>query len=140
MKRSVAISMAVVMTVTFSAVCAQADDPAALCKGQIAIVRLSTLTPSGTQAGFEKAVADQQAWYKSHGFTANRLITQPVIAQDPKTKDWTVSKSEFLSLHLNPPPMSAVRGDAAYQAFVQEFRANSQIVSDKTVCFDPPLR
>ena len=118
-----------------------AEDPAAFCKGgQIVVVRLNTLTPSGTQAGFEKAIADQEAWYRSHGFTANRLITRPVIVQDPKTKDWTVSKGEFLSLHLNPPPISAVKADAAFQAFVQAFRANSQLVADKTVCLDPPLK
>jgi hypothetical protein len=125
-----------------SAGCAQAAaDPADFCKGgQIAIVRLSTLIPGGTQAGFEKAAADQEAWYRSHGFTANRLITRPLIVQDPKTKDWTVSKTEFLSIHLNPPPISAVRGDGALQAFVQGFRTNSQLVADKTVCLDPPLR
>src|SRR5204862_7728245 len=111
--------------------------PAALCKGgQVVVVRLSVLTPSGTQAGLEKAAADQAAWYRAHGFTGNRLILRPVIAQNPQSKDWTASSREFLSLHVNPPPIAAVKADEGYRAFVQAYRANSDVISEKTVCLE----
>lgn len=115
--------------------------PADFCAGgEIAVVRLSTLLPGGSRAGYDKAVSDQLAWYRSHGFTQNRLVTAPVIVQDATTKAWSVSSTEVLSLHLNPPPIDAVKPDNAYKAFVAEFRENSAIASERTVCLTEALK
>jgi hypothetical protein len=119
---------------------AHANEPGAFCRtGQIAVVRLSTLNSAAAGAVFQKAVADQKAWYRSHGFTANTIITTPVIAQDPRTKTWAPSEREVMSLHINPPPIDAVKPDAAWRSFVDGFKASSQLTADKTICLEKPL-
>ena len=119
---------------------ALANEPTAFCKtGQIAVVRLSTLSSAAAGPAFQKAVADQRAWYRSHGFTANTIITTPVIAQDPRTKTWAPSDREVMSLHINPPPIDAVKPDTAWRSFVEGFKASSQITADKTICLEKPL-
>jgi len=115
--------------------------PADFCTGgEIAVVRLSTLIEGGTRAGYDKAVSDQLAWYRSHGFTQNRLVTAPVIAQDAKSKLWSVSPTEIFSLHINPPPIDTVKPDDTYKAFVAEFRKNSTVASERTICLAEALK
>jgi hypothetical protein len=115
--------------------------PADFCTGgEIAVVRLSTLTVSGSRAGYDKAVNDQLAWYRAHGFKTNRLVTAPVITQDANTKEWAVSQTEILSLHINPPPIDAVKADEAFKAFVAEFRQNSVVASERTICLREALK
>lgn len=114
--------------------------PADFCDGgEIAVVRVSTLVQGGSRAGFDKAVGEQLAWYRSHGFAQNRLITAPVIVQDERSKEWSVSPTEVISVHVNPPPMDAVKPDEAYRAFVAEFRKNAVVASERTVCLRQPL-
>jgi hypothetical protein len=108
--------------------------------GEIAVVRMSTLVPGGSRDGFDKAVGDQLAWYRSHGFTQNRLVTAPVIVQDAVSKQWSVSPAEVFTLHINPPPIDAVKPDDAYRAFVAEFRKNSAIASERTICLKDALK
>ena len=115
--------------------------PADFCtSGEITVLRLSTLTEGGSRAGYDKAVSDQLAWYRGHGFKTNRLVTAPVIAQDAKTKEWAVSQTEILSLHINPPPIDAVKADEAFKAFVAEFRQNSVVAQERTVCLREALK
>jgi hypothetical protein len=108
--------------------------------GEIAVLGLSTFTEGGSRSGYEKAVSDQLAWYRNHGFRTNRLVTAPVIAQDAATKTWAVSQTEILSLHINPPPIDAVRPDDAYTAFVAEFRKNAVVASERTICLRESLK
>jgi hypothetical protein len=113
---------------------AQAE-PADLCKnGQIVAVRVSRIVEGGSRTGFDKAVADQLAWYRSHGFAANRLVTADVIVQDPRTKAWSVSSTEVMSLHINPPAIGAIKTDATWNAFVSEFKANAVVDAERTAC------
>ncbi len=115
--------------------------PADLCPGgEIAVLRLSTLAEGGSRAGYDKAVNDQLAWYRAHGFKTNRLVTAPVITQDANTKEWAVSQTEIVSLHLNPPPIDAVKADGAFKAFVAEFRQNSVVASERVICLREALK
>jgi hypothetical protein len=123
----------------FVALPALANEPSTLCRGQIAVVRVSMLTPNGTRAAFDRAVADQQAWYRSHGFSQNSLTTSAVIARNPQTREWAAAPREIVTMHINPPPISAIRTDAAWNAFVAAFKANAQVVSEKTICLERPL-
>ena len=107
---------------------------AAVCAdGQIAIVRVSTLKTGGTRAGFDKAVADQIAWYKSHGVTTNRIVTAEVIDFNGAP---SLSTKEVMTIHYDPPAADGKQPpmDDAYKAFVKEFRDNSDITIEKTVC------
>jgi hypothetical protein len=115
--------------------------PADFCAdGQIAILRLSTLAQGGSRAGFDKAVSDQLAWYRTHGFKQNRIATAPVIVQDESSKQCAVSETEIFSLHIDPPPIDAVKADDAYRAFVAEFRKNTTVASERTICLRDPVK
>src|ERR1700753_962199 len=75
---------------------------AAVCaNGQIAIVRVSTLKATGTRAGFDKAVADQIAWYRSHGLNANKIVSADVIDFDGGAP--ALSTKEIMTIHYDPP-------------------------------------
>ena len=116
------------------------NDPADFCKsGQIAVLRVSRIAEGGSRSGFDQAVRDQLAWYRSHGFTKNQLVTANVIVQDSKSKVWTPSATEVLSMHINPPPMAAVKPDAAWNLFVSGFKANAVVESERTICLEQPL-
>ena len=140
--KSLSISLAAFLGLTAlapGAAVAQ-NDPADFCRnGQIAVLRISKIIETGSRSGFDQAMADQLAWYRSHGFTTNRLVTANVIVQDPKTKVWSKSATEVLSLHINPPPMAAIKPDAAWTAFVSEFRSSSIVESERTACLEQPL-
>ncbi len=106
-----------------------------LCaNGQFAIVRVSTLKPTGTRAGFDQAVKDQIAWYRGHGITGNKIVTADVI--DLAAGGPSLSTTEIMSIHYDPPAAlgNQPAPDDAYKAFVKEFRDNSDITSEKFVC------
>jgi hypothetical protein len=79
------------------------------------------------------------AWYRSHGFAKNRVMVGTVMVQDPKTKDWSVSPTEIVSLHTDAPGPAA-KHDAAYDAFVADYRAASDIDTEKLVCLREPAK
>ena len=89
------------------------------------VIRTSKIKP-GQAATFDKALADQVAWYKAKG-QKDTFVVGPAIAQgglDPSLR---------VSVHMNAP---ATRPDAdpAWNAFVAEFRASSDIVSETRAC------
>ncbi len=92
-----------------------------VCSGPVATVRVSKLTPNGTLAGFEKAVSDHQAWYKSHGDA-----TQIVFAK---------SEGKLISVTFHPDQNAKMPDiDDAYKAFRDEYSANSEIEVSGTAC------
>ncbi len=105
-----------------------------VCKGQVAIIRVSTLKPTGTRAAFDKAVADQIAWYRGHGVTDNKIVTADVI--DMGMGMPMASAKEIMTIHYDPPAAKGAQPaiDDGYKAFVKEFRDNTDITVEKTVC------
>ena len=105
-------------------------------QGQVAVIRVSTLTATGTRAGFEKAVADQIAWYRSHGLTGNKIVTADVI--DFNSGKPAISAKEIMTIHYDPPAATGKQpaSDDSYKAFVKEFRDNTDITTEKTVCIE----
>lgn len=102
-----------------SAASAMAADP--VCTGSVATVRISKLTPTGTMAGFEKAIADHAAWYKSHGDA-----TQVVFVQNA---------DKLVSVTIHPSSAAKMpEADDAYKTFVKEYNANSEIVLSGSAC------
>lgn len=102
--------------------------------GQAAIIRVSTLKAGGTRAGFDKAVADQIAWYRGHKITSNRIVTANVI--ELSSGKPMVSAREIMTIHYDPPSAKDLQPtiDDAYKAFVKEFRDNTDITVEKNVC------
>ena len=113
---------------------AAAADTHLCAKGQIAIIRVSTIKAGGTRAGFDKAVADQIAWYRGHGVTSNKIVEADVI--DLTGGEPRISSKEAITIHYDPPVADGAQPavDDGYKAFVKEFRDNSDITVEKSVC------
>ena len=98
-----------------------------------AIVRLSTIKPTGSMAGFADAAHDHLKWYRDHGYTANDITTYPVMeTKDGKT--WTVSQTQVFSIHRNDPGVPRDKQDDAWKAYVAKYRANSDITTETVIC------
>lgn len=102
--------------------------------GSPAIVRMSELTPTGSVAGFNKAVADHARWYADHGYK-DRIFSAPVLQFDPQTKQLSISPSQFMTFHLGSMLVPDIKHDAAWDAYVAEYSANSKITSTTLVCY-----
>ncbi|WP_296597098.1 hypothetical protein [Phenylobacterium sp.] len=132
----VRLAAAVAACLALSAGAAQAAgaaSPLDLCKGgQLVVVRLNTVKP-GAKATYEKAARDHAAWYRSHGFKENRLLVGPVI-NGSRGEGWTASETEYASIHMDAPGVPADKRDAAWDAYVKEYRDSSDLTADKFVC------
>jgi hypothetical protein len=121
------------LTLSASAAQAGAASPADLCKGgELVSLRINTVKP-GAKAAYEKATHDHLAWYRSHGFKENRLMTGPVIT-GVRGEGWTASETEFASVHIDAPGVPPEKRDAGWDAYVQEYRDSSDLAVDKFVC------
>jgi hypothetical protein len=98
------------------------------------VVRTDELTPGGTMAGFEKAVADQAKWYADHGFK-DRIFAAPVMSFDDTTHTLIKSSNQVMTFHMFAHPVAKEAMDAGWKEFVAEYAANSAIKSETTVCY-----
>lgn len=99
--------------------------------GDVARIRASKITPTGSMAGFQQAVADHLAWYKSHGFKLDQVVA-PVLVYDSTGKE-SSSKDEVVTIATGDNVPRDKR-DAGWDGFVAKYRANSTILSEKVVC------
>ncbi len=116
---------------------AAAEPPA--CRGAYEIVRTSTIKPGKMQI-FLKAVHDHQAWYLSHGLKDHILLGR-VLARDADASGFSASTAMTVHTDLSqmaPPAQSA--NDAAWNAYVAEYRDSSDLVSTVIVCLEPAPR
>src|SRR5262249_11002752 len=114
---------------------AAAQSAASLCpNGTLATIRISTIKPTGSRAGFEQAAKDHMKWYRDHGFKDNEQIIADVITMDEASHGPVVSKTEVMTIHYNPAGAAVAMRDAAWDAYVAEYRANSDIASEHTAC------
>ena len=73
------------------------------------------------------------AWYRSHGFTGNRLMMGPVISGN-RGSGWTASETEYASVHFDAPGVPPDKRDAGWDAYVKAYRDSSDIATEKFVC------
>jgi len=85
------------------------------CKGVYNILRVSEITPGASMQNFMAAVAAQQEWYKSHGFS-DVIFAAPVIVRDPATHAESYSNSEMITYHYIAPGKPAPMHDASWDA------------------------
>lgn len=112
------------------------------CFGDMATVRISHIKPGGTVQGFLKAVEAHKAWYRANGITDNDIVAARVLVRDEKTGlPARYSDVEIMSFHLRPPAASRTlnKNDAAWEAFVKQYRDNSDLKSEYWTCI-PRLR
>ena len=105
------------------------------CDGDVANVRLTEITPTGTMQGYLKALDAHRAWYRAHGFTGNDIFAARVMIPEPGTKTLKYSETQVLAFHIRPPFMPGSTGhDPAWDAFHQLYRENSIIKTSYNIC------
>jgi hypothetical protein len=105
------------------------------CDGDVAVLRLTELTPNGTMEGYLKAVAAHLGWFRSHGYANDDMVVAKVMVEDPSTHQLTYSKNRVLAIHMRPPVMGGSTGhDAGWDAFHDLYRKNSNIVESYNIC------
>lgn len=130
--RLVPIAAVAILGCMAGAHAAMAAPKAEFCKtGNLVVIRLSAITPNGSMAGFMKAAADNAKWYIDHGYPNDEVVTAPVKAPDGDAK----ARDRILTIHYRFHTVPASRQDPAWNAFVAEYRANSDIISEMTACF-----
>jgi hypothetical protein len=103
------------------------------CDGDYAIVRVSTIKP-GALDGFMAAVAAHKAWYRSHGYKDNVIVASRIMVRDEKTNTWSYTDKEVVTYHVRPPGTKQSEHDAAWDAYVKQYRDTSDIKSEYTSC------
>jgi hypothetical protein len=122
---------------TLHAAAAHAQTAAPACFGDVATVRVSQIKPGGTVQGFMKAAEAHLAWYRANGIKDNDIVAARVFVRDEKTGlPVKYSETEILSFHLRPPDVLRTpnRNDAAWQAFVKQYRDHSDLKVEYWAC------
>ncbi len=105
------------------------------CKGRFEVIRMDQIKP-GKMEAFKKAVTDHQAWYRAHG-TADKIIFARVIAQGDAP---AYAADQAMTIHIETPktPGAVDEGehDAAWGAFVSEYKDSSTVTSTTIVCVE----
>ena len=125
---------AITIPLAISSYALAADAPAACPSGNLAIIRISTITPKGTIAGFEKAAADHAKWYASHGYKEDQVIAAPVVLFDAATSKLSKSPDTVITFHYHSHDVPQDKHDKAWDDYVAEYNVNSQIKSTTLVC------
>jgi hypothetical protein len=124
----------IILTAGLAATVAPAAAQNVCPSGDVSIVRINKLTATGTMAGFEKAVADHKKWYADHGYAKDQIIAAPVLIYDRTTGMMKKSPDMILSFHNHSTDVPKEKQDAAWTAYVAEYRANTDIVTETAAC------
>jgi hypothetical protein len=122
-------------TAAAGATAAAAQAP--VCDGRYEVIRTDTVKP-GQMELFKKAVADHQAWYVAHKLPDHILIgrvLQPRGAPGGPFSDTTVMTFHTDAATPGSPPHD---GDKAWDHYVAEYNASSDVVSTTVVCIASP--
>jgi hypothetical protein len=100
------------------------------CKGKPVTIRYGEIKP-GQAALFSKAVADHQAWYTSHGNATTVAMVR--VVKRGATGDLSYDDVAALTI-VTYDPKSQPAHDAAYEAFVKEYRDSEDIKEEHRGC------
>ncbi|HEY1930220.1 MAG TPA: hypothetical protein VGG92_22340 [Caulobacteraceae bacterium] len=132
--KSAALIVVVFGSLSLAPSIASAQAAGACPANDMATIRISKIAPGGTMTGFDKAVADHAKWYADHGFDKDRIFAAPMLVADETTHKLAPSPDTMMSFHTHDHEVPKSMEDAAWNAFVAEYRANSVIVSTTHVC------
>jgi hypothetical protein len=105
------------------------------CDGDVAVLRLIELTPTGSMGGYLEAVMRNLGWFRAHGYGKDDMVVARVMVEDPATHQLTYSKTRVLSIHMRPPFMGGSTGhDAGWNVFHDLYQTNSNIVTEYNIC------
>jgi hypothetical protein len=102
--------------------------------GQLTVMRVSKITPTGSMAGFREAARDHAAWYRAKGLSVTQFVA-PVMVYSPKAKAQIASDREVMTVRLGSADMPRGKADASWTAFVAKYKANATIVRETRTCF-----
>lgn len=138
MTRMILATAAAALSLAAAGQAMAADTPDTLCKGgQLVSVRVNTLKGPDKAAAYDKAARDHLGWYRSHGMTQNQLLVGPVLVRGADGS-WSNSPTERVSVHTNAPGVPREKRDAAWDAYVAEYRDTSDITTEKFACLREP--
>ena len=104
---------------------------AADCDGQMLTVRVSKLKPGGSMAGFTEAFKGNAGWYKAKGLPDQFTMAPMMLPSDGAMKP---SVDQVVTFHVTGSKAPDHKGDAAWDAFVTKYKANSSIESETRTC------
>ena len=111
-----------------------ADTPDTLCKGgELVSLRVNVLKGADKAAAYDKAAKDHIGWYRSKGYKENQLMVGPVLVRNADGS-WSNSPTERVSAHVNAPGVPRDKHDAAWDAYVSEYRDSSDVTTEKFAC------
>jgi hypothetical protein len=132
------VAAAALLSLSLAAQAADAPKSAAspedLCDGQVQTIRISKIKSNGSLAGFMEAVADNNAWYKSHNVEGGIQIGARVITRDPESKAFRLAEDEVVTIHTYPAKFQPPGHDDAWKAFVKKYQENSTVETQKMIC------
>ncbi len=108
--------------------------PEKLCSGHVALLQISEISPQGSMAGFNKAVADHIKWYADHGYT-DKIFAEPTLTFNLPKGRFEAIPNEMMIFHLNAQYVPESKKDAAWNAYVKEYSDNSTTKSTTAVCY-----
>jgi hypothetical protein len=124
--------MFLVLLMMLGATTAQAAE---MCPGgQLAVMRVSKILPTGSMAGFRAAARDHANWYRAKGLPVTQFVA-PVMVYNPKAKAQVASDREVMTVRLGSAAMPRGKSDAGWAAFVAKYKANATIVRETRTCF-----
>ena len=138
--KSAAVS-ALALVCLFSGNAAYAQE-STQCDGIVSILRISNYVDSGSEEGLREASEKHDAWYKSHGVTANRQVVIPILQYDEDTDSVVKDSSRVSTLHLNSAVSAAAReqqGDLMWNEFIALYNKNTEVADTIFVCLPESL-
>ena len=112
------------------------------CDGIVSILRISNYVDSGSEEGLREASEKHDAWYKSHGVTANKQVVIPILQYDEDTDSVVKDSSRVSTLHLNSAVSAAAReqqGDLMWNEFIALYNKNTEVADTIFVCLPESL-
>ena len=139
MKSAAVSALALVCLFSGNAAYAQESNQ---CDGIVSILRISNYVDSGSEEGLREASEKHDAWYKSHGVTANRQVVIPILQYDEDTDSVVKDSGRVSTLHLNSAVSAAAReqqGDLMWNEFIALYNKNTEVADTIFVCLPESL-
>ena len=112
------------------------------CDGIVSILRISNYVDSGSEEGLREASEKHDAWYKSHGVTANKQVVIPILQYNEASDSFLKDSGSVATLHLNSAVSTAAReqqGDLMWNEFITLYNENTEVAESMFVCLPESL-
>ena len=108
----------------------------------VSILRIANYVDSGSEEGLREASEKRDAWYKSHGVTANKQVVIPILQFNEDTDSIVKDSVRVSTLHLKSAVSTAAReqqGDLMWNEFIELYNKNTEVAETIFVCLPESL-